>query len=679
MHLIIVESPRKSKTLQQFLGKEFQVAATLGHIRDLPSKKLGVDIKNDFQPTYVIIPGKKETVTKLKSLQKKAKKTILATDPDREGESIAWHILKALEIGKDYERIAFHEITKSAIEEALKNPRKLDMNLVNAQQTRRILDRIVGYKLSPFLWKKISRGLGLSAGRVQSVALRLIAEREKEIKNFVTQEYWTIVATLFKTKDKEFEAILTKKGAKIIPKFGIKDEKEAEKIVKDLEDAKYQVKDIEKKQVKRNPLSPFTTSILQQEAWKRFHFPAKFTMQIAQQLYEKGLITYHRTDSTNLSEQSLEAAKKIINDTFGKEYHPGSPTKYKTKSKSAQEAHEAIRPSYPEKTPEKFESDLDDKEFKVYDLVWRRFIASQMKPAIFDAIRVDIVAKTYTFCANGQTLKFDGFLKVYPMQFEEVELPDLEIKDILNLKKLTPSQHFTQPPPRYTEATLIKELEKNGIGRPSTYAPIISVIQQRNYVNKNEKKQFYPTEIGMSVSDLLVAHFPDIVDIQFTAKMEDNLDKIANGKKEWIPVLKEFYGPFEDNLKKKEKEVTKQVVLSDKVCPKCGSPMAIRMSRFGKFYGCSGYPKCKFIQPFERETLGIKCPKCKEGDIVERRTKKKKIFYGCNRWPKCDFALWDKPTGEVCPKCGAFLIKDRLGKTKCSNEYCDFVQVKKED
>jgi len=699
MNLLIVESPAKSRTLRKFLGKDYQVAATLGHIRDLPKRKFGVDIEKDFRPSYVVIPGKKEVIRNLKKLSAKTKKTILATDLDREGEAIAWHTKKILNLKEgDYERITFHEITKEAIERALKNPRKIDMDLVNAQQARRILDRIVGYKLSPFLWRKITKGL--SAGRVQSVALRMIVEREREIENFVPQEYWTIVALLLKLKVKDqeskankLEAILVKKDGKVIPKFGIKTKKEAEKIVKDLKDAQYQVKKIEKKETKRNPPAPFTTSTLQQESWKKFKFPAKFTMQIAQQLYERGFITYHRSDSLNLSQQSLKAAKRYIIENLGKEYFPGTFRKFKTKSKVAQEAHEAIRPTRPDFVPQNLGGEAsftDRNQERLYELIWRRFIACQMSVAIFDSTTVDIEAKNhapyrtskassgagYIFRATGQILKFDGFLKIYPIRYEEAELPSLEINEILKLKKLTPTQHFTQPPSRYTEATLIKELEKNGIGRPSTYAPIISVIQQRNYVRKNEKKKFFPTEIGISVNDLLIEHFPKIVDIKFTAKMEDNLDEVAKGKRKWVSVLKEFYGPFAENLKRKYKEVSKKIITTEKKCPKCGAPLVIRMSKFGRFYGCSNFPKCKFTKPFEENTLGIKCPKCQKGEIVEKKTKKGKIFYGCNRWPDCDFALWNKPTGQTCPKCGSLLVKDEKGNIKCSNRDCNYIETK---
>jgi DNA topoisomerase-1 len=643
MNLLIVESPKKSRTLSQFLNKDFKIAATVGHIRDLPRRKLGVDIKNEFKPTYKAIPNKQKVIKELKKQSKKAKQVVLAMDPDREGEAIAWHTAKALNLGKNYQRIAFHEITKSAVEKALKNPRKIDMNLVNAQQARRILDRIVGYKLSPLLWRKIAKGL--SAGRVQSVALRLIVEREKEIKAFVKKEYWTIEALLQKVKNGEFKALLIQKGKKKLGKFAIKNKEQAEKIVKDLDDTEYKVKNIERKQRKRSPLAPFKTSTLQQESWQRFKFPAKMTMGIAQALYEKGLITYHRTDSTNLSQEALEKAKNIILDKWGKNYLPGASRQFKTKAKVAQEAHEAIRPSYPEKTPEKLKSNLEEVQFKLYDLIWRRFIACQMKEAVFDATIVDILAKAYAFRATGQILKFDGFLKVYPMRYEEAELPELKKNEMLKLKKLIPEQHFTQPPPRYTEASLIKELEKNGVGRPSTYASIISVIQERNYIKKNEKKQFYPEEIGITVSDLLVEHFPKIVDINFTAKMEENLDKIANGKKEWTNTLENFYKPFAKNLNKKYKEIEKKVETTEKKCPKCGSPLVVRMSRFGKFYGCSNYPKCKFTQPFDAKTFGP-CPKCKKGEIVEKKTKKGKTFWGCNLWPKCDYATWDEPANN---------------------------------
>ena len=671
MQLIIVESPSKGNTIQKFLGSDYNVLSSYGHVRDLPKSELGVDVDNNFKPKY-IIPAKSRKVIKfLKEGIKKAGLTILATDEDREGESIAWHLAQALDLdGKTpYQRIVFHEITKPAIEEALNNPRKIDMNLVDAQQARRVLDRIVGYKLSPFLWKKVARGL--SAGRVQSVTVRLVVEREREIQNFIPQEYWTIAALLRKSK-REFEALLIKKDGEVIPQLGIKTKKEADKIVKDLSGVEYKVSNVEKRELKRNPLPPFTTSTLQQTAWQRFRFPAKFTMQLAQQLYETGKITYHRTDSLNLSDLSLFSTKKFIIKNYGKEYWAGFLKRYKAKGRT-QEAHEAIRPTCPERTPELLK--LDKNQLKLYDLIWRRFVACQMSQAIFNSTTVDIAAKKYTFRATGQILQFDGFLKVYPIKYEENELPLLKINEILELIKLVSSQHFTQPSPRYTEATLIKVLEENGIGRPSTYAPILSTIQERNYIEKDEQKRFRPTEIGTVVNDLLVNHFPEIVDIGFTAEMEEDLDKIAEGKRKWTPVIREFYEPFEENLQKKYQEVSKKDITekpTEKTCPKCGAPLLIRLGKYGKFYACSKFPKCRYTKSLEENTLGIKCPKCKKGKITEKRTKKGKIFYGCDQFPKCDFALWDRPTAEKCPKCKSLLVETKRKQIKCSNKECDF-------
>lgn len=700
MQLVIVESPTKAKTISKFLGPDYKVLSSYGHIRDLPKGEFGIDIKNDFEPKYVLIKKAKKNVGVLKKEAEKANSLILATDEDREGEAIAYHLTYLLNPKKKngYQRIVFHEITKSAIEEALKNPRKINIKLVDAQQARRILDRIVGYKLSPFLWKKVARRL--SAGRVQSVAVKFVVEREKEIESFIPQEYWTIVASLIKFKNKkskvknnEFEAILIKKDGKVIPKLGIKSKKETDNIVKDLEEAEYGIQNIEKRETKRNPLPPFNTSSLQQESWKMFRFPAKFTMGLAQNLYEKGFITYHRTDSFNLSYQALLSAKKFITEKYGKNYWAGFFKKYQTKSKKAQEAHEAIRPTYPNRIPSLAakssdgEKKIDEAQSKLYDLIWRRFIASQMSQAIFDSTIIDISAKNpapsrtkdsgkeYTFRTNGQILNFDGFLKVYPIKYEENKLPPLKKGDFLSLLKLTPSQHFTQHPSRYTEASLIKVLEENGIGRPSTYAPILSTIQEKNYIEKDEQKRFRPTEIGTVVNELLIAHFPKIVDIKFTAEMEDNLDKIADGQKEWKPIIKEFYEPFEKNLKKKYEEVSKKDITekpTEKICPKCGAQLLIRLGKFGKFYACSAFPKCKYTESLEENTLGVKCPKCKKGGITEKRTKKGKIFYACNQFPKCDFALWDKPTKEKCPKCKSLLIKTSRGQTKCSNKECDF-------
>ncbi len=676
MKLLIVESPTKAKTIQRFLDKSFIVKSSYGHIRDLPKTRFGVDIENNFQPRFVVLKKAKKTIKDLKETIKEAEEVILSTDPDREGESIAWHLTQVLGLGEKipYQRIVFHEITKKAIEEALKNPRKIDMNLVSAQFARRVLDRIVGYKLSPLLWKKIAKKL--SAGRVQSVALRLIVEREREIQNFVPQEYWTIQAYLksqiSNVKSEEFEAVLAKKDGKAIPKFEIKTKKEADKIINQLKKAQFLVKRIEKKETKKNPPPPFITSTLQQEAWQKLRFSAKKTMLLAQNLYEKGFITYHRTDSFNLSQLALSEARKFIEKTYGKEYWRYRV--FKTKSKVAQEAHEAIRPTYIQNTPEVLKNKLEKDQFKLYDLIWRRFIATQMKEAIFDSLSVWIEAGNYEFLASGQNLKFEGFLRVWPIQFEEKILPELKEGQSLELIKLLPKQHFTQPPARYTEATLIKELEKNGIGRPSTYAPIISIIQERNYVKKDEKKRFYPTDLGIMVNDLLVNHFPEIVDIKFTAKMEEDLDKIAQGKINWEKVVEEFYTPFAQHLEKKYQEIKKEdfsQIETDKICPKCGGKVVIKIGRFGKFYSCSNFPKCDWKAPIEENYLKIQCPKCKKGKIVKRRTKKGKVFYGCSNYPECDFATWDEPIDEFCPKCGEILVK-RKNKIVCSNKNCDF-------
>lgn len=677
MQLVIVESPTKGKTIEKFLGKDYEVLSSYGHIRDLPEEEFGLDIENDFKPKYVVLTKAKKNVAALKKEAEKANSVILATDEDREGEAIAFHLAFLLNLSgkKEYKRIVFHEITKSAIEEALKNPRKIDMKLVDAQQARRFLDRIVGYKLSPFLWKKVARGL--SAGRVQSVAVRLVVEREREIQNFKPEEYWSIEAILQKMEENEFRTILIKKDGKVLDKLEIKNKKETEKIIKDLEGAEYKVINVEKKEVKRNPLPPFTTSTLQQEAWKKLRFPAKLTMRIAQNLYEKGFITYHRTDSLSLSDSSLFSAKKFISENYGENYWAGFLRRYKTKIKGAQEAHEAIRPAYPDREPDKLKENekLDENQFELYDLIWRRFIACQMAEARFDSTVIDIQAKEYVFRANGQTLKFDGFLKIYPIKFEETELPPLTKDELLKLLKLVPFQHFTQPPARYNEASLIKTLEENGIGRPSTYAPTLSTIQERNYIEKDENRRFRPTEIGTVVNDLLVAHFPEVVDIKFTAAMEENLDKIAEGERKWVPVIKEFYKPFAKNLKDKYREVSKKDITekpTEKLCPKCGAPLLIRLGRYGKFYACSKFPKCRYTESLKENTLGIKCPKCKNGDVVAKRTKKHKIFYGCNQFPKCDFALWDKPTGKTCPKCKSLLVETKRNQVKCSNKECDF-------
>ena len=650
MKLIIVESPTKAKTISKFLGDEFVIESSYGHVRDLPEKSLGVDTDRNFEPKYVILPKAKKRVAELNSKTKKATEVILATDEDREGEAIAWHLSQALKISK-MERIVFHEITENAIKEALKNPRGIDMKLVDAQQARRILDRLVGYKLSPFLWKKVAKGL--SAGRVQSVAVRLVVEREREIENFKPEEYWTISARLATSNKKEFETQLAKIDEKKLEKFSIKNKEAADKIIAGLNGAGWQVLKIEKKETKRQPLPPFTTSTLQQTAWTWFGFSAKQTMLFAQQLYETGLITYMRTDSFNLSKEAIAAAFKKIKNDFGENYSAAAPRIYKTKSKTAQEAHEAIRPTMPDKDPEALKEKLTPQQHNLYDLIWRRFIASQMANAIFEATAIDVSAANCIFRATGNVLKFDGFLKVYPQKLSESSLPALKEKEDLELKELMPAQHFTEPPPHYNEASLIKTLEENGIGRPSTYAPTMATIQARRYVLKDEAKRLRPTDIGILVNDILVKHFPEIVDIKFTARMEKDLDEIAEGKKEWQPVIKDFWEPFKENLDKKSQELSKKEISTEKTelkCPKCNKDLIIRMSRYGKFYACTGFPNCKYTAPLEKssaeteekEDLGH-CHKCDTGQIVRRRTKKGRTFWGCSNWPKCDYATWENP------------------------------------
>lgn len=724
MNLIIVESPTKAKTIQRFLPADFVVRSSYGHVRDLPKGKIGVDVEHDFEPQYVVSIAARKKLAEIKKVLSKATKVILASDEDREGEAIAWHLTQALDLGGSKspssakasegkqkskikptsteaktskkiptERIVFHEITKSAIERALENPREIDMALVNAQQARRILDRLVGYELSPFLWRKVAKGL--SAGRVQSVAVRLIVEREREIQKFKPEEYWSIEALLKKpnTAD-EFTASLIKQNNKAIPKLGIKTQSEAEKIVNDLKNANWQVAQIEQKDTHKYPAPPFVTSTLQQDAVNKLHFSAKQTMQIAQQLYEGvslgqegsvGLITYMRTDSTNLAQEALGSIGKYILDNFGKEYLPEGARIYKTKSKGAQEAHEAIRPTHITFEPEKIKAYLTPQQYKLYDLIWRRTLACQMANAVINTMAVDVEANKlnnkniYTFRANGSQIKFDGFLKIYDGRLQETILPPLKVKENLDLKELKPDQHFTQPPARYSEASLIKALESEGIGRPSTYAPIISTIQDRNYVNKNEDRKFAPTEIGFTVNDLLVEHFPEVVDIKFTAHIEEDFDRIAEGTIEWTEVLKEFYEPFKKNLTAKYEEVKKQKQepeATDKICPQCGAPLVIRTSRFGKFYACSKFPKCRYTANIAND-IGPSCPKCVEGQVISRRTKRGKIFYGCSRYPACDFALWDKPTGEKCPKCLAPLVETKKG-VKCSNKECDYKESKEQ-
>ena len=663
--LVIVESPTKARTISRFLGADFVVESSYGHIRDLPTSKLGVDVEKNFEPQYIVPRKASKAVKLLKGAAKKADKIILATDEDREGEAIAWHLISALGLedrpGDNIERIVFHEITKRAIEDALANPRDLDLNRINAQQARRILDRLVGYKLSPFLWKKIYRGL--SAGRVQSAAVRLIVEREREIEAFKPEEYWT-VSGIFNSKkhSEEFEANLSKIDGKPLEKFSIQNEKAAREVTDALAGASWRVGTVEKKATTKNPFPPFTTSTLQQDAFRRLGFSAKRTMVVAQQLYEGielgsegslGLITYMRTDSLNLSQDSMREAKKFLADEVGKNYALSEPRVFKTTSKGAQEAHEAIRPTDPARTPESIKQYLDHSQFRLYDLVWRRFIASQMPQALFDTTSIDIEGTpekktgSYTFRATGQIMKFDGFLKIYPTKFTETTLPVLEQNEELLCKGIKPIQHFTEPPPRFTEASLVKALEENGIGRPSTYAPIISTIQSRGYVERYERRYLKPRETGLLVNDMLVEHFPEVVDIQFTARMEEELDEIAEGSKEWQPVIREFYEPFAKHLAEKYESVEKKNMIeeTDEICEKCGKRMVIRQGRFGKFLACSGFPDCKNTKTIKTapETIDMKCPKCIEGDVIIRRTKRGRIFFGCSRYPACDYASWTDP------------------------------------
>ena len=602
--LIIVESPTKAKTIQNFLDKSYVLKSSYGHVRDLPKSVLGIDVENNFQPKYLVPAKAKKNLKELKEAAKKSDSVILATDEDREGEAIAWHLLNALDLSeKNYQRIVFHEITPKAIKQALENPRKINNDLVNAQQGRRVLDRLVGYKLSPFLWKKIIRGL--SAGRVQSVALKLIVDREREREKFIPQEYWSICALLSKINSKkQFTAILVKKDGKAIEKLEIKTKEQSEEILKDLKGVEYKIIKIEKKNKKKNPLPPFTTSSLQQESWQKFKYPSKKTMFLAQGLYEKGFITYHRTDSLNLSEDSLFQAKDFIKKTLGDNYWAGFFRKYKTKSKGAQEAHEAIRPTFVENTPEKMESQLEKDQIKIYKLIWQRFIACQMKEAEINEVSAEITAKNYGFESKGQIIEFDGFLKVYQMKIKENILPELEQNEILKLIKLENEQHFTKPLARFNEASLIKELEGFGIGRPSTYAPIMTAIQNRNYINKDKNKSFFPTELGFMVNDLLAEHFQEIVDVNFTAEMEKNLDDIAKGEKEWQKVIKEFYFPFAKKLEEKYETVKKQGIFNEntnKKCTECGKELILRLGKFGRFYGCSGFPDCKHTEPWENK------------------------------------------------------------------------------
>ena len=685
-NLVIVESPAKARTLNRILGRGYTVKASLGHVRDLPRKTLGVDIKRDFAPKYVTVPEKKKVVAQIKEAATRASSIFLATDPDREGEAISWHLIEAAKLNKDdipNHRVVFHEITEEAVKEAFKNPRGADINLVNAQQARRILDRLVGYKLSPLLWKKVQRGL--SAGRVQSVAVKMIVEREREIQGFTPQEYWNIEVELAPVENQEasFRArlIASADGSKL----DIHNKEETEKIVADLEDAEYTVASIQNKRIVRQPAPPFITSTLQQEAWRKLHSTARHTMAIAQQLYEGlplgkkgsvGLITYMRTDSTHIATSAIAEVRDFIQEKYGKEYLPPKARTFARKTKWAQEAHEAIRPTKIYRAPEQIKQFLNRDQLKLYELIWKRMLASQTAAALYDTTIVEISARvagkdSYQLKATSSKLRFPGFIIIYSESKDEggqeeqlVALPQLHIGDKLVGREIFPEQHFTQPPLRYNEATLIKALEEKGIGRPSTYAPILSTIQGREYVHKIEGK-FHPEELGTIVVDILNEHFSTIVDYGFTARMEGQLDGIAQGKNDWVAVLRDFYTPFEDMLEKASSNINKvdMTKLTEETCLKCGRPMAIKVGRFGKFLACSGYPECRTTMPYMIK-IGVRCPQC-GSELIERVNKKKKIFYGCSNFPECQFATSYKPIPQPCPECGKLLVLYRKDWGKC--------------
>jgi DNA topoisomerase-1 len=714
--LVIVESPAKARTVGRFLGKGYIVKASVGHVRDLPSNRMGVDIERDFEPRYIVPAKRKDVVRDLKADVKKSSEVYLATDPDREGEAISWHLIEALEkaIGRrEVHRVEFHEITQDAIAHAFANPREIDMQRVDAQQARRILDRLVGYTLSPLLREKMGRR-GLSAGRVQSVAVRLVVEREREIEAFVPVEYWTIEAELAKQEADKLAFI-----AKLHRIHGeepkLHSEAEVQAVLDELERAAYTVTSVKEGQRRRNPSAPFTTSTLQQEASRKLRFTARRTMALAQQLYEgvdlgdgpTGLITYMRTDSVNVAEQAQAEARTFVIEAYGEDFAPAEPPTYKTRAKGAQEAHEAIRPTSVLRTPASLKEYLDRNQYRLYTLIWQRFVASQMAPAVYDTIAVEIVASSspsvppasgapplsppqagggkgeeggYLFRASGSSLRFKGFLAVYEEAKDEdekageeskrEEIPPLSVDEVLDLIRLLPEQHFTQPPPRYSEASLVRALEEYGIGRPSTYAPTMATIQQRGYVQRREGR-LHPTEVGVVVNDLLVGHFPDYIDVGFTAQMEENLDAIAEGEKEWVPVLHAFYDPFSETLERAREEMPEVQMGNEPIgedCPKCGQPLLTKYGRFGKFIGCSNFPECRYTRQIQAPT-GIKCPEC-GGDVVEKRTRRGRTFYGCSNYDasddaSCRFASWKRPLKQACPACGGMLVAARKEWARC--------------
>ena len=684
--LVIVESPAKAKTIQKYLGPGYEVIASMGHVRDLPKSKMGVDTENDFQPQYIDMKGKEDVIRELKKRAKKCDRVFLATDPDREGEAISWHIAQMLKLDMEANnRVAFNEITKSGVKNGMNNPHKIDVDLVNAQQARRILDRLVGYELSPFLWKKVKRGL--SAGRVQSVAVRLVVDREEEIRRFVPKEYWSIDAKFIAPGSRKvFDASLALVDGK---KFEIADKTAADELLSRLENAEYSVKSVRKRVTKKQPAPPFITSTLQQEASKKLGFSAKRTMKAAQELYEGvdvqgvgavGLITYMRTDSLRISDEAKAAAADYIRTVYGEKYLPDAPRNYKSKN-NAQDAHEAIRPSTSELTPERVKSSLTSDQFKLYKLIWERFIASQMANALLDTVSVDIEANDCIFRASGYSVKFDGFMVLYVETADNGEenkkmLPELAAGDKLKLKSIGGNQHFTQPPARYTEASLIKALEENGIGRPSTYAPTITTITARRYV-EHEGKTLKPTNLGEVITELMKDHFRKIVDAKFTADMENNLDDVENGTKNWVSTLHEFYDDFSETLKKAEEAMDgKRVKVPDEetdiVCELCGRNMVIKYSKYGKFIACPGFPECKNTKKIVTETEG-ECPKCGKKMLL-KKSKKGRSFYGCEGYPDCGFMTWNVPVGDKCPDCGKslFMKGGKSGRLVCENEGCGY-------
>ena len=681
-NLVIVESPTKARSISKMLGRNYKVKATVGHLRDLPKSKFGVDIENDFEPEYIKVRGRAKTINELKKEADKADKVYLATDPDREGEAISWHLEYLLDLNSnENNRVEFHEITKANVMNAIKNPRKIDKNLVDAQQARRVMDRIVGYEISPILWKRVKSGL--SAGRVQSVALKLIVDRQKEIDDFIPEEYWTITAK-HKYEKIAFESEFYGSKSK---KMKISNESGAKKVLDKIEKDKFRVDSISKTKRKRRPYAPYTTSTLQQDASNKLGFSTRFTMQLAQQLYEGidigkegtvGLISYMRTDATRISKEIVGESLRYIKDKYGDKY-AGRGNTYSGKKKGSQDAHEAIRPTSIFRDPISIKTYLTDQQYKLYKLIWTRVVASQMADYEYLSTQISFENKGLYFRSNGKITLFDGFNKLSGNLDNENILPDLKEGDVVSAEKITKDQHFTNPPARYTEASLVKTLEEFGIGRPSTYSATINQIMSRNYVEL-DGKSIYPTELGKTVNEFLQENFDDVINVEFTAEMENQLDRIAEDEIFWKDVLKNFYKDFSKDMAAVKKDTTDYKVkdrILDEKCPKCGKPLAIKHGRNGKFIGCTGFPDCDFTKSIVK-TTGVKCPKCKDGEIIEKVSKRGKRFYGCNQYPKCDFALWDPPTGEKCPECGSLLIHKKNRKTdeiRCSE--CDHVKEKK--